>query len=55
MISCAMCGKPLKECCDLFYEAVTEDGEEVVVCADCVAEHGIETEEDEDEQEEKRQ
>lgn len=53
MISCAMCGKPLKECCDLFYEAVTEDGEEVVVCADCVAEYGIETEEEG--REEKRQ
>lgn len=55
MLTCAMCGKPLKECCDLFYEAVTEDGEDVVVCADCVTEHGIETEEEEQTQEQERE
>lgn len=44
MLVCAMCGKVLKECCDLFYEAVTEDGEEVAVCGDCVEENDIEME-----------
>lgn len=44
MLACVMCGKPLKECCDLFYEAVTEDGEDVVVCGDCVEENDIEME-----------
>lgn len=42
MLACAMCGKPIRECCDIFYEAETEEGEEVVVvCGDCVAEHDI--------------
>lgn len=45
MLSCAMCGKPLKECCDLFYEAITADGEEVVICNECVTEHEVGTEE----------
>lgn len=46
MLSCAMCGKPLKECCDLFYEATDEEGNDVVVCGDCVVEHNIEMEDE---------
>lgn len=38
MIHCEMCGQPLKECCDLFYTAVSETGEEFFVCADCADE-----------------
>lgn len=48
MLTCVMCHKPLKECCDLFYEARTDWGEDVTVCADCVAEYDIEMEGEED-------
>lgn len=44
MLSCEMCGKPLKECCDLFHEAVTDEGKDVVVCNECVIEHNLEME-----------
>lgn len=38
MLSCAMCGRVLKECCDLFYEAEdTATGKDVVLCGDCAA------------------
>ncbi len=46
MLSCAVCGRALRECCDLFHEAVTEDGEAVIVCQDCVIENNIEFEPD---------
>lgn len=46
MLSCVMCGKPLKECCDLFFEATDEDGNDVVVCNECVIEHNIEMEDE---------
>lgn len=46
MLTCALCGKVLKECCDLFETAVTEDGKEVVVCGDCIIEHEIEYEDE---------
>lgn len=45
MLACAMCGKALKECCDLFFEATDEAGNDVVVCNACVIEHNIEMEE----------
>lgn len=35
MLVCAMCGKVLRECCDLFYEATDEDGKECVLCGEC--------------------
>ncbi|MDO5563484.1 MAG: hypothetical protein Q4F74_07730 [Synergistaceae bacterium] len=49
MLTCVMCGKALRECCDLFHEAVTEDGKTVVVCNECAIEHGLEFEPEEDE------
>ena len=38
MLTCAMCGRVLKECCDLFYEATDEQGRDCVLCGDCAAE-----------------
>ncbi|MEG1836931.1 MAG: hypothetical protein RRZ70_02920 [Synergistaceae bacterium] len=46
MLSCYICGKVLKECCDLFHEAVTEDGESVIVCNECALENGLDFEPD---------
>ena len=37
MLTCAICGKVLKECCDLFYEAEDEQGRDCVLCGDCAA------------------
>lgn len=48
MLVCALCGKVLKECCDIFYEAEDENGNSVVVCGDCAAENGLEFEDDEE-------
>jgi hypothetical protein len=44
MLSCALCGRALRECCDLFHEAVTEDGETVIVCNDCALENDLQLE-----------
>ena len=44
MLSCAICGRVLKECCDLFHEAITEDGVSVTVCNDCAIENNLEFE-----------
>ena len=46
MLVCAICGKALKECCDLFHEAVTPDGDTVVVCNDCAIENDLQSEPD---------
>ena len=35
MLRCVLCGKALRECCDLFHEAVTEDGESVIDGNNC--------------------
>lgn len=36
MLSCAVCGKALQECCDLYYEAEdTTTGETVYLCGEC--------------------
>lgn len=36
MLRCAMCDKPLRECCDIFETAYdAETGEEVVLCGEC--------------------
>ena len=36
MLTCAMCGKPLKECCDIYVEAEdTATGKDVVLCGEC--------------------
>ena len=38
MLTCAMCGRVLKECCDIYVEAEdTETGKDVVLCGDCAA------------------
>lgn len=37
MLTCAMCGKPMQECCDIFYEAEDEAGNSVVICGDCAS------------------
>ncbi len=44
MLCCTICGRVLKECCDLFHEAITEDGETVVVCNDCAIENDLDFE-----------
>mgnify|MGYP001766761522 FL=1 len=46
MLVCAICGKALKECCDLFHEAITPDGETVVVCNDCAIEKDLQFEDE---------
>lgn len=48
MLRCVLCGKALRECCDLFHEAVTEDGESVVVCNDCAIANDLEFEAEEE-------
>lgn len=38
MLTCAMCGRVLKECCGLYYEVTDmQTGEDVVLCGDCAA------------------
>lgn len=44
MLTCVLCGRALRECCDLFHEAVDEDGKTVVVCGECALEHDLEFE-----------
>lgn len=41
MLRCAICNRPLKECCDLFHEARDENGNEVVICYDCALANNI--------------
>lgn len=41
MLRCAICQRPLRECCDLFLEAKDENGRDVVICYACVDEHNI--------------
>ncbi|WP_281681033.1 hypothetical protein [Synergistes jonesii] len=41
MLRCAICEKPLRECCDLFHEAEDEFGNNVVICNECAIEHKI--------------
>lgn len=48
MLRCVLCGKALRECCDLFHEAVTEDGESVVVCNGCAIANDLEFEAEEE-------
>jgi len=48
MLSCAICGKVLHECCDLFHEAVTEEGDCLIVCNECAIANNIEFEPEED-------
>lgn len=43
MLVCANCGKVLKECCDVFYEAVDEKGNSYMVCGDCAETMELET------------
>lgn len=42
MLSCANCGKAIKECCDIFYEAEDENGNDCVLCGECVEALGLE-------------
>ena len=45
MLRCAMCDKPIRECCDIYFEAQdATTGEDVVLCGDCAAQ--LEAEED---------
>lgn len=38
MLACAMCGREIKECCDIYEEAEdTTTGETVYLCGDCAA------------------
>lgn len=47
MLRCAMCDKPLRECCDIFETAYdAETGEEVVLCGECAVQ--VEAQEDDD-------
>lgn len=41
MLRCAICQKPLRECCDLFHEALDENGNDVVICYECAEKHQI--------------
>lgn len=38
MLHCALCDKPIRECCDIYVTATdTTTGEEAVLCGDCAA------------------
>lgn len=41
MLRCAICQKPLRECCDLFHEAIDEQGNDVVICYECAEKHQL--------------
>ena len=42
MLNCAMCDRPLRECCDIYHEVVDSmTDEEFVICGDCAAQLGI--------------
>ena len=43
MLVCTICGKVIKECCDIFDYYEDEEGREVAVCGECIAENGLET------------
>lgn len=46
MLICANCGKVIKECCDIFFEARDENGEDCVLCGECAAECPMEGDSD---------
>lgn len=46
MLRCAMCDKPLRECCDVYVGAYDECGHEVTLCGDCAVQ--VEILEDDD-------
>lgn len=38
MTTCAMCGRVIKECCDVYYPVIDErTGKDAVLCLDCWA------------------
>jgi len=56
MLTCAICGRALRECCDLFHEAVDENGNTVIVCNECAIANNLQFEpDDDDDEEEKKQ
>ena len=38
MLTCAMCDKVIRECCDIYYEATDAEGRDCVLCGECAAE-----------------
>lgn len=46
LITCYLCGKTLEENKDVYHEAVTEDGETVIVCNECAIENQLDFEPD---------
>lgn len=38
MLTCAMCGKPMRECCDIYHVAKNKQGRECIICGDCAEE-----------------
>ena len=38
MLTCAICGKPMQECCDIYHVAKNKQGRECVICGDCAEE-----------------
>ena len=37
MLTCAMCDRVIRECCDIFFEAVDAEGRDCVLCGECAA------------------
>lgn len=46
MLVCVLCGKVLKECCDIFHEVVDEEGNEYVVCGECALKNNLQFEDE---------
>lgn len=38
MLTCAMCGKPMRDACDIYHVAKNKQGRECVICGDCAEE-----------------
>ena len=51
MLACEICHKALKECCDLFHEAVDGNGKSVVICYECAEKYNLPFEEEEEQEE----
>ena len=55
MLVCVLCGKVLKECCDIFHEVVDEEGNEYVVCGECALKNNLQFEDEDKKEKEKEE
>ena len=47
MLRCAGCDKPIRECCDIYFEATDLNGKSCVLCGECAEKYAAPEDEEE--------